>query len=213
MDNVIGRKVRIKDIVDVPRYLQQYYTKYWGRTGTIVAVTFNTFAFENVIYQIDFEEDGYLNVTHNYFNFIDEEKENENMAALTGYAAVAVIEQGCYNKEYYYAIYADGYNYKVGDKVLVSNNNDIWTIKRLLTVQQAAEEHKAAITAEVVTHVDNSAYLERIEQRKEAAAIKKDMDKIIKQMDEQMKYDIYAEENPELKKMLERYRELKGEWD
>lgn len=212
MDNVIGKKVRIKDVMDVPRYLQRYYIKYWGRTGTIVAVTFNTFEFENITYTINFGEYDNLNVTSNYFDFIDEE-ENENMAALTGYAAVAVIEQGCYNKEYYYAIYADGYNYKVGDKVLVSNNNDIWTIKRLLTVQQAAEERKAAITAEVVTHVDDSAYLKRVEQRKEAAAIKKDMDKIIKQMDDQMKYDIYAEENPELKKMLERYRELKGECD
>lgn len=204
MDNVIGKKVRIKDVIDVPIY-------YWGRTGTIVAVTFNTLD-EDVIYTIDFGEYDDLNITSNYFDFINEE-ENKNMAALTGYAAVAVIEQGCYNKEYYYAIYADGYNYKVGDKVLVSNNNDIWTIKRLLTVQQAAEERKAAITAEVVTHVDNSAYLKRVEQRKEAATIKKDMDKIIKQMDEKMKYDIYAEENPELKKMLERYRELKGEWD
>lgn len=204
MDNVIGKKVRIKDIVDVPIY-------YWGRTGTIVAVTFNTLD-EDVIYTIDFGEYDDLNITSNYFDFINEE-ENKNMAALTGYAAVAVIEQGCYNKEYYYAIYADGYNYKVGDKVLVSNNNDIWTIKRLLTVQQAAEERKAAITAEVVTHVDDSAYLKRVEQRKEAATIKKDMDKIIKQMDEKMKYDIYAEENPELKKMLERYRELKGEYN
>lgn len=211
MDNVIGKKVRMKDIIDVPIYLQRYYIKYWGRTGTIVSVTFNTLD-EDVIYTIDFGEYDDLNITSNYFDFINEE-ENENMAALTGYAAVAVIEQGCYNKEYYYAIYADGYNYKVGDKVLVSNTNDIWTIKRLLTVQQAAEEHKAAITAEVVTHVDNSAYLERVKQRKEAAAIKKDMDKIIKQMDEQMKYDIYAEENPDLKKMLERYRELKGEYN
>ena len=167
---------------------------------------------EETVYQIDLGGGIIIRAEEKFFIFINE-KENENMAALTGYAAVAVIEQGCYNKEYYYAIYADGYNYKVGDKVLVSNNNDIWTIKRLLTVQQAADEHKAVITAEVVTHVDNSAYLERIEQRKEAAAIKKDMDKIIKQMDEQMKYDIYAEENPELKKMLERYRELKGEWD
>lgn len=212
MDNVIGKKVRIKDIVDVPIYLRQYDIKYCGRTGTIVAVTFSTSNKEDVIYTIEFREYDDLNITSNYFDFINEE-ENKNMAALTGYAAVAVIEQGCYNKEYYYAIYADGYNYKVGDKVLVSNNNDIWTIKRLLTVQQAAEERKAAITAEVVTHVDNSAYLKRVEQRKEAAAIKKDMDKIIKQMDEKMKYEIYAEENPELKKMLERYRELKGEWD
>lgn len=204
MDNVIGKKVRIKDVIDVPIY-------YWGRTGTIVAVTFNTLD-EDVIYTIDFGEYDDLNITSNYFDFINEE-ENKNMAALTGYAAVAVIEQGCYNKEYYYAIYADGYNYKVGDKVLVSNNNDIWTIKRLLTVQQAAEERKAAITAEVVTHVDNSAYLKRVKNRKEAADIKKEMDKVIKQMDEKMKYEIYAEENPDLKDMLERYRELKGEWD
>ena len=137
------------------------------------------------------------------------------MAALTGYAAVAVIEQGCYNKEYYYAIYADGYNYKVGDKVLVSNNNDIWTIKRLLTVQQAAEEHKAAITAEVVTHVDNSAYLERVKQRKEAADIKKDMDKIQfeyrYEVQELMKViDKYVKQNPAEKenKTLERFFDL-----
>lgn len=201
MDKLLLKKVRINNNIPF------YYKQLSGEIGTIVSVEF----YNQCLFEINVN--GYvIQCYKDYFDFINEE-ENENMAALTGYAAVAVIEQGCYNKEYYYAIYADGYNYKVGDKVLVSNNNDIWTIKRLLTVQQAAEERKAAITAEVVTHVDNSAYLKRVEQRKEAAAIKKDMDKIIKQMDEQMKYDIYAEENPELKKMLERYRELKGEWD
>lgn len=201
MDKLLLKKVRINNNIPF------YYKQLSGGIGTIVSVEF----YNQGLFEINVN--GYvIQCYKDYFDFINEE-ENENMAALTGYAAVAVIEQGCYNKEYYYAIYADGYNYKVGDKVLVSNNNDIWTIKRLLTVQQAAEERKAAITAEVVTHVDNSAYLKRVEQRKEAAAIKKDMDKIIKQMDEQMKYDIYAEENPDLKKMLERYRELKGEWD
>lgn len=201
MDKLLLKKVRINNNIPF------YYKQLSGEIGTIVSVEF----YNQGLFEINVN--GYvIQCYKDYFDFINEE-ENKNMAALTGYAAVAVIEQGCYNKEYYYAIYADGYNYKVGDKVLVSNNNDIWTIKRLLTVQQAAEERKAAITAEVVTHVDDSAYLKRVEQRKEAATIKKDMDKIIKQMDEKMKYDIYAEENPELKKMLERYRELKGEWD
>lgn len=211
MDNMICKKVRIKYLCELPEYLHTTYVKsFAGEVGIITEVIMTDG--EETIYQIDLGGGVIIQAEKQFFIFIDEE-ENENMAALTGYAAVAVIEQGCYNKEYYYAIYADGYNYKVGDKVLVSNNNDIWTIKRLLTVQQAADEHKAVITAEVVTHVDNSAYLKRVEQRKEAAAIKKNMDKIIKQMDEQMKYDIYAEENPDLKKMLERYRELKGEWD
>lgn len=200
-------KVRIKYLYELPEYLHVYIKGFDGKVGTIIEIITDA---EKTVYQIDLGGGVIIQAEKQFFIFINEE-ENENMAALTGYAAVAVIEQGCYNKEYYYAIYADGYNYKVGDKILVSNNNDIWTIKRLLTVQQAAEEHKAAITAEVVTHVDNSAYLKRVEQRKEAAAIKKDMDKIIKQMDEQMKYDIYAEENSELKKMLKRYRELKGE--
>ncbi len=203
------RKVRIKYLYELPEYLHVYIKGFDGKVGTIIEIITDA---EKTVYQIDLGGGVIIQAEKQFFIFIDEE-ENENMAALTGYAAVAVIEQGCYNKEYYYAIYADGYNYKVGDKVLVSNTNDIWTIKRLLTVQQAAEERKAAITAEVVTHVDDSAYLKRVEQRKEAAAIKKDMDKIIKQMDEKMKYEIYAEENPDLKKMLERYRELKGEYN
>lgn len=34
---------------------------------------------------------------------------------------------------------------------------------------------------------------------------------MIKQMDETKKYDMYAAENPELKEMLDRYKELRGE--
>ena len=108
-----SRKVRIKYLYELPEYLHAYIK--------IDA--------EKTIYQIDLGGGVIIQAEKQFFIFINEE-ENENMAALTGYAAVAVIEQGYSKKEYYYAIYADGYNYKVGDKVLVSNNNDIWTIKR-----------------------------------------------------------------------------------
>lgn len=139
------------------------------------------------------------------------EEENENMAALTGYTAVAVIEQGCYNKDYHFAIYEDGTDYKPGDMVKVSGGNGFDVIKEIITPEEAHERFKKNITAEVICKVDTTAYDERVRKRKEAADIKKEMDKVIKQMDENMKYKIYAEENPELKKMLEKYKELKGE--
>lgn len=210
MDNVIGKKIRMKGVVDVPRYLQRYYIKYWGRTGTIVAVTFNTFTFEDIIYTIDFGEYDYLNVTSNYFIFINEE-ENKNMAALTGYKAVAVIKQGCYNKDYHFAIYEDGTDYKPGDMVKVSGGNGFDVIKEVITPEEAHERFKKNITAEVICKVDTTAYDERVRKRKEAADIKKEMDKVIKQMDEKMKYEIYAEENPDLKDMLRKYMELTKE--
>lgn len=140
----------------------------------------------------------------------NEKEENENMAALTGYTAVAVIEQGYYNKEYFYAIYPDGHDYIPDEKVLVSNNKDIWDIKEIISLEEAAERHKGAIAGEIVCAVDTYAYEERVANRKEAGKLKKEMDKMIKQMDETMKYNMYAEKNPELKKKLDEYKRLTG---
>lgn len=146
---------------------------------------------------------------------LKEEEESKNMAALTGFKAVAVIEQGtgCYKKDYHYAIYDDGTTYMPGDKVYVSgtSNTCILKIKEIITPKEAADRCKKNITAEIICRVDTNAYDARVEQRKEAAALKKEMDKMIKQMDETKKYDMYAAENPELKEMLDRYKELRGE--
>ena len=147
-----------------------------------------------------------------YIN-LKEEEENENMAALTGYKAVAVIEQGsgCCKRDYHFAIYEDGTDYKPGDMVKVSNGNGFDVIKEIITPEEAHERFKKNITAEVICKVDTTAYDERVRKRKEAADIKKEMDKVIKQMDEKMKYEIYAEENPDLKDMLKKYMELTKE--
>lgn len=148
-----------------------------------------------------------------YIN-LKEEEESKNMAALTGYKAVAVIEQGtgCYKKDYHYAIYDDGTTYMPGDKVYVSgtSNTCILKIKEIITPKEAADRCKKNITAEIICRVDTNAYDARVEQRKEAAALKKEMDKMIKQMDETKKYDMYAAENPELKEMLDKFKNLMG---
>ena len=129
-----------------------------------------------------------------------------DMTKLTGYKQVAVIKQGC--GTYHFAIFDDDYKYKAGDSVIVSGNNQVQTINEIITPEEAAERFSKSITAEVICPVDLSMYQGRVEKRKAADKLKKSMDKIIKEMDENSKYDMYAERNPELKEMLETYKKL-----
>lgn len=125
------------------------------------------------------------------------------MAVLKGYYAVAETKQG--SSHYYYAIYNDGDTYKVGDKVVVSGRcRDILEITDILV----PEEVMTNICAEVICKVDTTAYNKRVENRKKADKLKKEMDKMIKAMDESKKYEMYAEESPELAEMLNEYKSL-----
>ena len=137
--------------------------------------------------------------------------EDINMEKLTGYKFIAVINQG-YGTKYHYAIFEDGIEYKVGDKVVVSGvaNNTIHKISEILTVEQAAERYKGQIKEEVIGIIDMSAYEERLRVRKEADILKREMDKKIKEMLEVDRYEMYAKQNPELRDMLDKYKKLVG---
>lgn len=131
------------------------------------------------------------------------------MAKLTGYKQVAAIKQG--GSTYYYAIFDDGRKYYPGDKVLVSGvaNGVVQKIEEIITPEEATNRMGSKnIIAEVIAYVDTSAYEGRVAKRKEAAELRKKMDQVIKQMDENNKYEMYAERNPELKEMLETYKKL-----
>lgn len=143
------------------------------------------------------------------------ESEDNNMAKLEGYKMVAVTKEGYYEKKYFYAIYDDGKVYVAGDKIVVSGaNNGVLTIEEIIT----PDECNRNITAEVICKVDTSAYDKRVEERKEKAErkkeadkIKKQMDKIITEMDWTKRYEMYANNNPELAEKLKVYKELIGE--
>lgn len=143
------------------------------------------------------------------------ESEDNDMAKLEGYYAVAGTKEGCYGKKYFYAIYDDGETYKAGDKIVVSGaNKGVLTIEEILT----PEECNASITAEVICKVNTLAYDKRVEERKERAErkkeadkIKKQMDKMITEMDQTKRYEMYASDNAELAEKLKAYKELIGE--
>lgn len=143
------------------------------------------------------------------------ESEDNNMAKLEGYKAIAVTKEGYYGKKYFYAIYDDGKVYVAGDEIVVSGaNNGVLTIEEIIT----PDECNRNITAEVICKVDTSAYDKRVEERKEKAErkkeadkIKKQMDKMITEMDQTKRYEMYANDNPELAEKLKAYKELIGE--
>lgn len=132
------------------------------------------------------------------------------MAKLTGFKKVAVINLGCIN--YHFAIYDDGTDYQVGDKVVVSGtasrdwNNTI--IKEIISAEEAAERTTKAITAEVICKINTSAYETRIEKRKTAEKIKKELNKRMKQMDELSKYEYYAKNDSEFAELFNQFKEL-----
>lgn len=169
--------------------------------------------------QVEFDNGVILDLCKKYI--VINESEDDNMAKLEGYYAVAVTEEGIgYNKRnYYYAIFDDGNIYKVGDHVIVSgSNNDVLEIKDIITLEEAKEKGRKDITAEVICKVDTSAYDKRVEERKEKAErkkeadkIKKQMDKMITKMDQTKRYEMYASDNPELAEKLKAYKELIGE--
>lgn len=136
-------------------------------------------------------------------------EEDNAMSKLTGYKQVAAIKMG--GSIYYYAIFDDGRVYYPGDKVIVSGaaSGTVHTISEIIDVEEASiKMGKKNIIAEVIGYVDTSAYDNRMAKRKEAEDLKKKMDHIIKEMDENNRYEMYAERNPELKQMLEIYKKL-----
>ena len=159
--------------------------------------------------QYSWDSDKYLVLVYDSVQKIDDVKGENNMAKLTGYKQVAAIKQGC--SIYYYAIFDDGRKYYPGDSVIVSGaaSGMVQKIEEIVDPEEAASRMgNKNITAEVVAYVDTSAYEERVAKRKEAEELKKKMDQVIKQMEENNKYEMYAEKNPELKEMLNAYKEL-----
>ena len=127
------------------------------------------------------------------------------MAKLTGYYGVAETVQS--RGKYYYAIYGDQDCYKVGDKILVSGAcRDILEIVNILTPEEF--EGKVDLTAEVICKVDTKAFDKRVEERRRKMKLKKELDKRLKEIVNEGKYEWAADKDPEFAKMLEEYKKI-----
>lgn len=188
-----------------------------GKTGIIKESDENSYKYATVYF-----DDGTIEKVKKS-NLVEVGSEENDMAKLEGYYAVAVIEEGTgyygMTKDYHYAIFNDGNTYAIGDNILVSGvNKNVLTIKNIITPEEAKEKVRKDITAEVICKVDTSSYDKRVKERKEKAErkkeankIKKQMDKMIAGMDQTKRYEMYASDSPELAEKLKAYKELIGE--
>ena len=129
------------------------------------------------------------------------------MAKLEGFSKVAVIKFGG-NYPYYFAIYDDGVDYKVGDMVVVSNGSTPAKIKEIIDVNEATSRFNKDITAEIIGRVDTTAYDKRVEQRKEKEKLKKELDKRKKEIQKKLDDEYYASKDETYAEMLRQYENL-----
>lgn len=152
------------------------------------------------------ENDKYLKLCPKSVQKIDDYKEDFLMNEITGYNKVAAINMG--SQTYYFALFDN--DVKSGDKVIVSGtaSGQVWTVKDVITKEEAERLYKGAIRAEVMCKVDSSEYDARVARRKEAATLKAEMNKKVKELQDVALFELMAEKSPELKEMLERYKVL-----
>lgn len=128
------------------------------------------------------------------------------MAKLEGYSRVAVIKYGC--TPYYFALYDDGTDYKVGDFVALSGCSNNEKIAEILNLEEAQARCKKAIISEVIGKIDNAAYEKRVEQRKEKEQLKKELDARKKEIQKKLDDEYFASKDEEYAELLRKYESL-----
>lgn len=135
--------------------------------------------------------------------------------AMNGYeeiASVKFIEGTNTTKVYHFALY--NRVVEVGDYALVKSNNGYgasnYGVVKVVGIEATAEYTGAAPTAEILCKVDLSDYEKRCEMRVNRAALKKKMDKMVKDSQELLVYQTIANTNTEMAELLAAYRETLG---
>lgn len=126
---------------------------------------------------------------------------------LTKYKSVAIVKTEHYS-DFPIAIYDDGFNYNIGDEVLISGNSDnIKKIINIITPEESAQKFDY-ICSEVICPVDVSKYNKRMKKRCQANAIKDEMDNIIENMPDEERYRAYTVNNKKLSRLYDEYFSL-----
>lgn len=133
--------------------------------------------------------------------------------AINGYqevASVRFVEGTNTTKQYNFAVY-DGI-VKAGDYALVKSNSGYgcagFGVVKVVNVQPVAEYNGTLPTAEIICAVDLSEYDKRCKMRADREAIKKKMDKLVKQHQQTAVYQAVADVSPEMAELLESYNNM-----
>jgi hypothetical protein len=137
--------------------------------------------------------------------------ENNMLMGKFHVAKIRFIEETNTSREYHYALYDT--NIVGGDYVVVKSANHGMGIAQVVDIIPECYVTQAMLDycnegREIISAFDMTAYEDRVEKRKKAKQLKADMNKKMKEMQELAMFEMMAKENPELKEMLDAYKEL-----
>lgn len=181
----------------------------YGLIGIIVDIT--PLRYSNCV-TVRFENWNKIGVKELYIRkqnleIINKREENE-MSEVKGNYNVAMCKfvQGTNTtKEYAFALFND--DIYVGDCVLCDTTCG-YNIAKVVNVIPKLEYDGTKVTKEIICKVDFSDFNHRAETRKKKEAIKKQMDKMVKENHDIVLYQMLAKENPEMENMLREYQSL-----
>ena len=137
-------------------------------------------------------------------------KGDKSMAVKGNYrvAMVKFIQGYNTSREYAFALFnSDTEVIVIGDNVLCDTSQG-YNIGKVTKIIPQSEYSGCTVTKEIICKVDFTEFEKRKELRKEKEALKKQMDKMVKDNQELFLYQALAEKNDEMAAMLAKYREL-----
>ena len=155
----------------------------------------------------------FLNPNGDTYENKNNNKKGENNMLMGKFhvAKIKFIEGTNISREYNYALYDT--NIVGGDYVVVKSANHGMGIAQVVDIIPECYVTQAMLDycnegREIISAFDMTAYEDRVEKRKKAKQLKADMNKKMKEMQELAMFEMMAKENPELKEMLDAYKEL-----
>ena len=120
-------------------------------------------------------------------------------------AMVKMLQGVNTTKEYAFALYDEKVN--VDDLVLCDTQYG-YAVARVVNIMPLEEYEGVNITKEVICKVDFDDFEKRKDAKRRAKKLKSSMDKIVKELQDIALVELMAEKSPELKSMLDKYKEL-----
>lgn len=134
--------------------------------------------------------------------------ETKEMSEVKGNYNIAIVNflQGTnLTKKYSFALF-DG-SIQVNDYVLCDTAYG-YNVAKVVDIAFKEEYEGEKVTKEIICKVDFTEFEKRKELRKRKESIKKQMDKMVKDNQELVLYQMLAEKNPDMALMLEEYKQL-----
>ena len=143
----------------------------------------------------------------NQENNITNKGDNEMITGNYRVAMVKFVQGTNTDKKYAFALFED---YISVDEYVLCDTAHGYSVGKVIEIINKDEYEGVEITKEIISPINFYYFKQRKKNREEAKKLKGEMDKKMKEMQELALYEMMAEKSPELKEMLEQYKNLVG---